>query len=212
MELEKILNEFLADLNVFYRKLQNYHWNIQGKDFFQVHSKLEELYNEINEQVDEIAEHILILGGQPLGTLKDYMEISKIKEKLGIKLFSKIFRIVLTDNGTEFFNPKNIEFDLSSGNKTCNVFYCKPYSSWQKGCIEKNHEYIRKIFPKGTSFDSFSEEQIHKLENIINNIPRQSLDNKTPFELTNQLYPNFISKLNYHKINPDDVSLNPKDF
>ena len=153
---------------------------------------------------------IRLLDSKTMSCVDD--EISKIKEKLGIKLFSKIFRIVLTDNGTEFFNPKNIEFDLSSGNKTCNVFYCKPYSSWQKGCIEKNHEYIRKIFPKGTSFDSFSEEQIHKLENIINNIPRQSLDNKTPFELTNQLYPNFISKLNYHKINPDDVSLNPKDF
>ena len=66
MELENKLNEFLADLNVFYRKLQNYHWNVQGKDFFQVHAKLEELYNEINEQIDEIAEHILILGGQPL--------------------------------------------------------------------------------------------------------------------------------------------------
>ena len=139
-------------------------------------------------------------------------EINKIKEKLGIKLFSKVFRIVLTDNGTEFFNPKNIEFDSSSGNKTCNVFYCKPYSSWQKGCIEKNHEYIRKIFPKGTSFDSFSEEQIHKLENIINNIPRLSLGNKTPYELTKKLYPNLILKLDYYKINPDDVSLNPKDF
>ena len=139
-------------------------------------------------------------------------EISKIKEKLGIKLFSKIFRIVLTDNGSEFFNPKNIEIDTSSGNKTCNVFYCNPYSSWQKGCIEKNHEYIRILFPKGTSFDSFSQEQIHKLENLINNIPRQSLNNKTPFELTQELYPDFISKLNYSKINPDDVSLNPKDF
>ena len=74
------------------------------------------------------------------------------------------------------------------------------------------YRYIIKNFPKITYFDSFSEEQIHKLENIINNIPRQSLDNKTPFELTNQLYPDFISKLNYHKINPDDVSLNPKDF
>ena len=141
----------------------------------------------------------------------DY-EFSKLKEKLGIKLFSKVFRIVLTDNGTEFFNPKNIEIDTSSGNKTCNVFYCKPYSSWQKGCIEKNHEYIRKLFPKGTSFDCFSQEQIHKLENIINNIPRQSLNNKTPFELTKELYPDFISKLNYSKINPDDVSLNPDDF
>ena len=80
MELENKLNEFLADLNVFYRKLQNYHWNVQGKDFFQVHAKLEELYNEINEQIDEIAEHILILGGQPLGTVKDYLDISTIKE------------------------------------------------------------------------------------------------------------------------------------
>ncbi len=141
----------------------------------------------------------------------DY-EFSKLKEKLGIKLFSKVFRIVLTDNGTEFFNPKNIEIDTSSGNKTCNVFYCKPYSSWQKGCIEKNHEYIRKLFPKGTSFNCFTQEQIHKLENIINNIPRQSLNNKTPFELTKELYPDFIFKLNYSKINPDDVSLNPDDF
>ena len=139
-------------------------------------------------------------------------EISKIKEKLGIKLFSKIFRIVLTDNGSEFFNPKNIEIDTLSGKKTCNVFYCRPYSSWQKGCIEKNHEYIRKLFPKGTSFDCFTQEQIHKLENIINNIPRQSLNNKTPFELTKELYPDFISKLNYSKIDPDDVSLNPDDF
>lgn len=98
MELEKILNEFLADLNVFYRKLQNYHWNIQGKDFFQVHSKLEELYNEINEQVDEIAEHILILGGQPLGTLKDYIEISKIKEAENKKINSEeIYKNLITD-------------------------------------------------------------------------------------------------------------------
>ena len=50
-------------------------------------------------------------------------EIKKIKEKLGIKLFSKVFRIVLTDNGTEFFKPKNIEIEINSGNKTCKVFY-----------------------------------------------------------------------------------------
>ena len=78
MSLEQSLNEFLADLNVFYRKLQNYHWNAQGKDFFRTHEKLEELYNEVNESIDEIAEHILILGGQPLGTLKDYLATSTI--------------------------------------------------------------------------------------------------------------------------------------
>lgn len=74
------LNTFLCDLNVFYRKLQNYHWNVKGKDFFVVHAKLEEYYDEINEQIDEVAEHILSVGGQPLGTLKDYLLVSQIKE------------------------------------------------------------------------------------------------------------------------------------
>ena len=78
--LVKELNEFLADLNVFYRKVQNYHWNITGKNFFVMHEKLEEYYDKINEQIDEIAEHILILGKQPLGTMKDYLQITKIME------------------------------------------------------------------------------------------------------------------------------------
>ena len=98
MELEKKLNEFLADLNVFYRKLQNYHWNVQGKDFFQVHAKLEELYNEINEQIDEIAENIAILGGQPLGKLKDYIEKSIIQEAENKKIKSEeIYNNLLSD-------------------------------------------------------------------------------------------------------------------
>lgn len=88
MKLEQILNEFLVDLNIFYRKLQNYHWNAQGKDFFRTHEKLEALYNEVNESIDEIAEHILIIGGQPLGTLKDYLSIGTIQEALNKKVKS----------------------------------------------------------------------------------------------------------------------------
>lgn len=101
MNLEQSLNEFLADLNVFYRKLQNYHWNVQGKDFFRAHEKLEELYNEINTSIDEIAEHILILGGQPLGTLKDYLEVSKIKEAENKKVKSdEVYNNLINDYGT----------------------------------------------------------------------------------------------------------------
>ena len=74
------LNEFLSDLNVFYRKLQNYHWNIEGKTFFILHEKLEEYYNQINLQIDEIAEHLLIMNAQPLGTMKDYLSTSTIQE------------------------------------------------------------------------------------------------------------------------------------
>lgn len=137
-------------------------------------------------------------------------EYDKFKEKLGIKLYSKVFRIVLTDNGTEFFDPLNIETDYDTGKKISNVFYCEPYSSWQKGTIEKNHEYIRKIFPKGTSWDNFTKEQIQKLEDTINNIPRDSLNGKTPYEETLKKYPDLIKLLGCNYINPDDVNLNPK--
>ena len=102
--MEQILNNlnvFLSDLNVFYRKLQNYHWNIKGKDFFIVHAKLEEYYNEINTQVDEIAEHILMLGGQPLGTLKDYLNTTKIVEAENKKVNSDIiFNEIMKDYST----------------------------------------------------------------------------------------------------------------
>lgn len=116
MELENKLNEFLADLNIFYRKLQNYHWNIEGKDFFQVHAKLEELYDEINEQIDEIAEHIAILGGQPLGTMKDYLEKSSIKEAENKKIKSEeIYNNILSDY--EELLKKTIEIKEKSENK-----------------------------------------------------------------------------------------------
>ena len=95
------LNKLLSDLNVFYRKLQNYHWNVKGHDFFTIHAKLEEYYNEVNEQIDEIAEHILILGGQPLGRVKDYLEISKIQEAENKKVKSdEIYSNLITDYET----------------------------------------------------------------------------------------------------------------
>ena len=101
MSLEQTLNEFLADLNVFYRKLQNYHWNAQGKDFFRTHEKLEELYNEVNESIDEIAEHILIIGGQPLGTLIDYLSVGTIQEEVNKKVKSdEIYSNLIKDYET----------------------------------------------------------------------------------------------------------------
>lgn len=92
------LNKLLSDLNVFYRKLQNYHWNVKGHDFFTIHAKLEEYYNEVNEQIDEIAEHILILNGQPLGTMKDYINTSDIEEAKNEKITSQeIFTEIIKD-------------------------------------------------------------------------------------------------------------------
>ena len=109
------LNLFLANLNVFYRKLQNYHWNIKGEDFFNVHEKLEEYYNDVNEQIDEIAEHILIIDGQPLGTMSDYLEITQIKEAQNEKICSKnIFEAILKDYFFLIENATKIKEDADN--------------------------------------------------------------------------------------------------
>lgn len=134
-------------------------------------------------------------------------EIDKLKSILGIKLFSKVFRIVLTDNGSEFFDPTHIERDYNNGNKTCNVFYCNPYSSFQKPNIERNHEYIRRIFPKGYCLNNLNENQIQRLETTINNIPRDKFNGKSPYDKTKEKYPLLLEKLNYKYINHDDVTL-----
>lgn len=106
----KELNQFLADLNVFYRKLQNYHWNIEGKDFFTVHSKLEEYYDEINEQIDEVAEFILTKNEEPIGRMKDYIEITKIQEAENKKIKSEeIFKELIKDFGYLLKNAKTIK-------------------------------------------------------------------------------------------------------
>ncbi len=112
------LNLFLSNLNVFYRKVQNYHWNIKGEDFFNVHEKLEEYYNEINEQIDEIAEHILIIDGQPLGRMSDYLEITQIKEAQNEKICSKkIFESILKDYNILSENVTKIKEDADNEKK-----------------------------------------------------------------------------------------------
>lgn len=74
------LNQYLSDLSIYNKKILNYHWNIVGQGFFTVHEKLEEIYNAINEKIDVIAERILAIGGRPYGSMKKYLEISKIEE------------------------------------------------------------------------------------------------------------------------------------
>lgn len=106
----KELNQFLADLNVFYRKLQNYHWNIEGRDFFVIHSKLEEYYDEVNKSIDEVAEFILTKNEVPLGTMKDYIEITKITEAENKKVDSDlVFQELIKDFSYLLKNVKVIK-------------------------------------------------------------------------------------------------------
>jgi starvation-inducible DNA-binding protein len=74
------LNQTLANYTVHYQKLRNYHWNVKGSDFFDLHVEFESQYREANENIDQIAERIRFFVGTPFSTLKEYLEISEIKE------------------------------------------------------------------------------------------------------------------------------------
>lgn len=96
--MEKQLNVLLADLVVEYHKLQKFHWYAKGHDFFQVHEKLEELYDGINEMIDEVAEKMLMEEMVPVAKISEFSELTKIKELDGNAFDSKlIFDEVLKD-------------------------------------------------------------------------------------------------------------------
>ncbi|GER59372.1 Dps family protein [Patiriisocius marinus] len=77
----KELNDLLANYQLFYMNLRGFHWNIKGKNFFELHLKFEELYNDALEKVDEIAERVLTLSATPVHTFAQYIEMSDIKAK-----------------------------------------------------------------------------------------------------------------------------------
>jgi|SRR5690606_30589255 len=74
------LNQLLANYHIHYQKLRNFHWNVTGGDFFDLHEKFEGLYNEAFSNIDLIAERIRVFGMTPLSLMKDYLEHSRIKE------------------------------------------------------------------------------------------------------------------------------------
>jgi starvation-inducible DNA-binding protein len=78
------LNQLLADYQLFYQNVRGFHWNIKGKDFFELHLKFEEFYDNAVVKIDEIAERILTLEGEPLHTFSDYLKKAKITEAKGI--------------------------------------------------------------------------------------------------------------------------------
>lgn len=79
------LNELLANLQIFYMNTRGLHWNIQGEKFFELHVKFEELYNDLQLKIDEVAERVLTLGHVPLHSFEDYLKTSSIQPSKNVK-------------------------------------------------------------------------------------------------------------------------------
>lgn len=98
-ELIKELNVQVSTWSVLYTKLHNYHWYVKGHQFFTLHNKFEELYNEATAHMDEIAERILTLGGDPVATLKEHLEQSVVAEARGDEKADEMVKVIADDFG-----------------------------------------------------------------------------------------------------------------
>lgn len=135
--------------------------------------------------------------------------INDLTETLGLRLFRKYFPVILTDNGSEFKNPYDIEKTTDGKHRTY-VFYCDPYVSNQKARLEKNHEYIRYVIPKGKSMYKYTQDDISLMASHINSTARDSLNGATPFDLADLLLDKRIPLLTgQFKVSPDEVLLKP---
>lgn len=136
---------------------------------------------------------------------------NQLNETLGIKQFQKLFPVILTDNGSEFSNPRAIERknDNTMGNRTW-IYYCDAGRPYQKGAIEVNHSLIRRVLKKGSSFDHLCQEDITLMMNHINSYKRKKLNDRTPYEAFSFYHgEEVLEQLGCHPVAAEDIMLKP---
>ena len=132
-----------------------------------------------------------------------------LSTQLGASGFRRAFPLILTDNGSEFWHRESLEHD-DNGKARTRIFYCDPNASWQKGRLEKNHEFIRYVVARGKSFDLLTQPQVARIANHINSLARDSLNRRCPMEVAQLLLgEEFMSHLGLERIPADDVYLKP---
>lgn len=106
-KLIDIVNKQIANWNVLYVKLHNYHWYVKGPQFFTLHTKFEELYNEAALHIDELAERLLALGGKPLATMKEYLAVASVHEAKGNETAEEMVAEIVRDFETMIHELKD---------------------------------------------------------------------------------------------------------
>lgn len=220
---------------VKYKKRENIKRRTRKEREIRINRTYEDFLNYINKNNDlNIVEMDTVIGKQEenkcLMTLlwrkthfmiiillnnKTMEEVTKVFDYLQttipLEIYKKLFQVILTDNGSEFFDVNGIEFNHTTGEAVSKLFYCDPSASRQKGMIERNHEFIRYVLPKETSFEFLTQDKCNILSNNINSLCRDSLNGKSPFEAMRFLCDEeLLNKLNLYYIKPDAIQLNRK--
>ncbi|HDP54816.1 MAG TPA: DNA starvation/stationary phase protection protein [Bacteroidetes bacterium] len=118
VKMNEKLNAYLSNVQITYMNVRGYHWNIVGKQFYQLHEKFEDIYNTLNDMADEIAERILMLGGTPVHAFSKYINMASIKEKENISSAEATVKEVLNETLELLKNEREIvEFAADNGDE-----------------------------------------------------------------------------------------------
>ena len=109
--------------------------------------------------------------------------LNRIERELGDKVFRMIFKSITVDNGTEFSDFKGMETSRRNKTKRTKIYYCHPYSSYERGSNENQNRLIRRWIPKGTNFDNMTRGEIKEIEHWMNHYPRGMFGYGTSEEL-----------------------------
>lgn len=133
---------------------------------------------------------------------------NNLEEILGFNTFLNLFPVILTDNGSEFSNPSALEISPFNGKQRTRIFYCDPYSAYQKGHVENNHLNLRKILEKRTSFDDLEQVDMIRVMSHLNSFARKSLNNTPAISLFEAIYgKEVLPKIGVELIPPQDIIL-----
>lgn len=135
-------------------------------------------------------------------------EFNRMEQMFRFKMFCGLFPIILTDNGSKFSNPTTLEFSPFKGRQRTRIFYCDPYSAYQKGHVENNHLNLRRILEKRTSFDELQQSNMARVISHMNSFARKSLNNEPSITLFETIYgKEILKKIGAALISPKDIIL-----
>lgn len=149
------LNTLLADYNIYYQKLRSFHWNVLGKNFFDLHEKFENMYNEAKLKVDEIAERILTLRHHPVSKFSDYLKISSLSEASSLITDQEMIEELLNDHKTMLAQMSQV---LS-----------KAEEAGDEGTIDLIGAYIRELEKSSWMLNAWSKSTTDQLKKVVTN-------------------------------------------
>jgi IS30 family transposase len=157
------------------------------------------------------ASELMLVFRREANTARSVTKIfDDLYSSLGHEAFTELFPAILTDRGSEFSNPSAIEF-TKEGVRRTRVFYCDPGAAWQKGSIENNHSLLRRVIPKGVSFNAFSQDDFALVADHVNSYPRKKLNGKSAIETFSFLHdPLLLEMLGVRPVPQDEVTLTPE--